>query len=98
MFALVLRYLQPLEEVDKQLIAHREYLDQNYKKGIFLMSGAQIPRTGGFILAQAASRNEMESIIQEDPFVTAQVAEYEVIEFMPTKTSEDLKAYRVASN
>jgi len=52
LFALILTYIKPLEEVDRLGEAHRAYLNRYYEQGNFLTSGAQKPRVGGFILAR----------------------------------------------
>jgi uncharacterized protein YciI len=81
MFAFHSVYLKPLEVVDKHLEAHRAFLQILYKQGITICSGPQIPRTGGFILMNAASRAEALEIMKSDPYVINGVAEYMVIEF-----------------
>ena len=91
MFVVLLRYSQPLEVIDGLLDAHRLYLDANNARGVFLASGRQLPRTGGVILARAASREALEAILAEDPFAKAGAASYEVIEFLPGKVAPGLE-------
>lgn len=91
MFVVSLNYICELSEIEKHLADHIEYLDENYAKGIFLASGRKEPRTGGVILAQMESRAELEKLIAKDPFKINELAEYEVIEFTPSKTSEALR-------
>jgi uncharacterized protein YciI len=81
MFAFHSVYLKPLEEVDKHLKAHRSFLKNLYVKGIAICSGPQIPRTGGFILMNAASKAAALEIMANDPYVINGVAEYSIIEF-----------------
>jgi uncharacterized protein YciI len=81
MFAFHSVYLKPVEEVDKNLEAHRSFLKTLYTKGITICSGPQIPRTGGFILMNAASKAAALEIMANDPYVIHGVAEYSVIEF-----------------
>lgn len=90
MFIISLSYIKPLEEVECHLAEHVEYLKTQYALGHFLASGRKVPRTGGVILAQAGSKEEIETIIALDPFHRSGVAEYEITEFMPTMTSETL--------
>ena len=91
MFIVSLNYVKDLADIEAHLSDHVAYLDRYYRKGVFLMSGRKQPRTGGIIVMQAES---VERIISEDPFHRAKVAEYQIIEFIPTKTSEDLAQYR----
>ena len=49
--------------------------------GVTICSGPQVPRTGGFILMNAASKAEALEIMKNDPYSINGVAEYSVIEF-----------------
>lgn len=92
MFVVSLTYKKPIEEVEPHLAAHICYLDECYAKGVFIASGRKVPRTGGVILAKAESRAALEAILQQDPFYFEDVAEFEVIEFVPTKTAPGLES------
>lgn len=91
MFIVHLTYKAPITEVDKYLQAHREYLDYYYHQGLLLASGPLKPRTGGILLALTKDRAYLESILQRDPFYLAEIAEYTLLEFTPTKHREELK-------
>ena len=84
MFIAILTYKKPLEEVDRFLQAHREYLAEHYAAGDFIASGPQTPRVGGVILMKAKSRAEINSIIEQDPFNINGIADYRIVEFTPT--------------
>ena len=43
------------------------------------------------ILCRCASRREAEKIRDQDPFFQEGAAEYEIIEFLPTKMSQDFR-------
>jgi Uncharacterized protein conserved in bacteria len=85
MFILSLTYVKPLGEIDKNLLGHRAYLDKYYNAKKFICSGRKNPRNGGIILCNASDQDEVKNIIKEDPFFINKVAEYEIIEFEPTK-------------
>ena len=84
MFIAILTYKKPLEEVDRFLQAHRDYLAEHYAAGDFIASGPQAPRVGGVILIKAESRAVVDSIIEQDPFNINGVADYRIVEFTPT--------------
>lgn len=90
MFVLLLNYIRPLSEVDRFVGEHREFLARNYASGHFLLSGRKEPRSGGVILATASTRAEIERIIQSDPFYREKVAEYEIVEFLPSMSAKQL--------
>jgi uncharacterized protein YciI len=95
MFVVALHYTD-LAGVDAQLEAHRAFLREQYAAGVFLMSGPQVPRTGGLIVAHAPSRAALDAILDRDPFRQAGVATYAITEFTPTMTAAALAAWRVA--
>ena len=89
MYVIILTYQKDLSEVEKHLEAHRAYLDRYYTSGHFIASGAQVPRKGGVILCKAGSKEEILDIIAQDPFHEHRIASYQIIEFVPTKYSEE---------
>ncbi|MCT4545028.1 MAG: YciI family protein [Vallitalea sp.] len=88
MFVLVLEYIKSLDEIDKELQAHIKYLDKYYEQKKFICSGRRNPRVGGVIICNANDKQEVESIIKEDPFYINKLAKYNIIEFSPTKYGE----------
>ncbi len=91
MFIAILTYKKPLEEVDRHLQAHRDYLAVHYAAGDFIASGPQTPRVGGVIMMKAESRAAVDSIIAQDPFNINGIADYRIVEFTPTMfVSEEL--------
>lgn len=96
MFVILLNYIKPLSEVDRFVGEHREFLERYYASGHFLLSGRKEPRTGGVILAKADTRAQIESIVLNDPFNREQVAEYEIIEFLPSMAATHLANLKAA--
>ena len=92
MFIVKVTYKTSLDEVDKYLHAHREYLDVYYKKGLLLASGPLKPRSGGIIIALTTDKNYLESVLQQDPFCLAEIADYELMEFTPIKHREEIRS------
>ncbi|MUU78687.1 YciI family protein [Winogradskyella endarachnes] len=91
MFIINLTYKTELKNVDKFLNAHIDFLNEQYELGHFLASGRKIPRTGGIILSNVESQSELEKIIGKDPFKKNDLADYNLTEFVPSKTCEELK-------
>jgi uncharacterized protein YciI len=91
MFIVSLTYKKDLLEVDKFIEAHVKFLKEKYAKNIFLASGRKIPRTGGVILARAKSKEELLSELKGDPFYINEVADYDIIEFVPSMTCKELE-------
>lgn len=91
MYIISLTYKVPLENIDQHLTNHVAYLNAQYEQGHFLMSGKKIPRNGGVILAKAKSKEEVMQIVAKDPFYINQLADYEVLEFAPSKSTKELE-------
>lgn len=81
-----IEYKVPFSEVEKHLLAHREYLQIYYDKGHFIASGPKDPKTGGMILA-VGDIGFLNEVIKGDPFFTNDVADYNIISFDPVKKS-----------
>ena len=85
MFLVILTYKKPIEEIEIYLSEHVLFLDKYYEKKKFIFSGRQNPRTGGIILARSDDKDEMMQIMKEDPFHVHDLADYEMVNFTPTK-------------
>ena len=90
MFIIELTYTAALSEIDAAMKAHMRYLNAHYASGHFLVSGRKIPRDGGIILAVGASREEIEGIASQDPFVTKGLATARVIEFRASQRTDGI--------
>lgn len=91
MYIVDLHYIVPLEKLDAHMTEHVKYLHKYYKQNTFVASGRKVPRTGGIILALATSREELDAIIEEDPFYKHKLAEFRVTEFQTSQSHPDLK-------
>jgi|SRR3569833_275833 len=87
MFIIDIHYTAPLEEVDKHRDGHVAYLKKYIDNNIFLVTGRKVPLTGGILIANAASREEVEQIITEDTFYQHKVAEMTITEFTHSRHS-----------
>jgi uncharacterized protein YciI len=93
MFLLLSKYIKPIDEVERLLPAHREFLDRFYREGKLVCSGPRDPRTGGVILADVDSEVEAMKIVVEDPFFTEKVAHYELVRFNITRSDPRFAAF-----
>ncbi len=92
-FVVEVTYTAPLEQIDQLLAAHRVFLQTGYDRGLLLMSGPQNPRIGGFIIARAASRDDVVSFFRADPFQQENAATYRFTEFNPVKRQPALESW-----
>lgn len=88
MFLVLTKYVKRMEEVDKFLPVHSEFLDKYYAQKKIIFSGRRNPRVGGAILFNVKDEAEVASILSEDPFRRNGVTECEIYEIIPTKYDE----------
>lgn len=87
MFIVSLNYVASPGQIDSRMVEHVKFLQKHYQAGTFLTSGRKVPRTGGIILAVGNSKVEIETIMNEDPFVKFKLAKVEVTEFQNSQMS-----------
>jgi len=92
-FVMTIIYTKPIVEVEKYIEAHREFLTDGYEKEFLVMSGAQNPRVGGVIIGKFWSMEEAEAFAHTDPFFVADVAKYDIVEFVPSKYAKEIERY-----
>ena len=91
MFVIELIYKADLARIDAHMAAHVRFLKKYYAAGNFLVSGRKIPRDGGIILAVGKSREQIETLMKEDPFVARGLADFRVIEFRASQRADDIQ-------
>ena len=82
-FLVEITYLRPAEELGELVGQHRAYLQSGYERGWLLLSGPQVPRTGGLVVARAPSQEDLEAFFAQDPYQVNRAATYRVVEFNP---------------
>ena len=97
MFIIELTYRTPLADIDASMGDHVLFLNRYYASGNFVVSGRQIPRTGGIIVAVGETRDQIEAIAREDPFVERGLADFRVIEFRASQRADDIEQ-RIAAD
>jgi uncharacterized protein YciI len=91
LFIIELTYTAPLADIDAAMPAHMRFLKKHYAAGDFLVSGRKIPRDGGVILAVGDSREAIEAIAREDPFVARGLAGVRVVAFRASQRADDIQ-------
>jgi uncharacterized protein YciI len=91
MFVIELVYKADLAKIDAQMAAHVRFLKKYYASGNFLVSGRKIPREGGIILAVGKNREQIQAIVEKDPFVEHALADFRIIEFRASQRADDIQ-------
>jgi uncharacterized protein YciI len=90
MFVIELEYIADLPQIDAHMAAHVAFLKKQYAAGHFVVSGRKIPRDGGIIIAVGDSREQMQTIIEEDPFHKHGLARFRIIEFRASQRAPNI--------
>jgi uncharacterized protein YciI len=84
-FIIEIIYTIPLDAITEITPAHREYLQIGYDTGMLLLSGPQVPRTGGIVIGRAETKEQIVAFFEKDPYQLNGAAKYRFIEFNPGK-------------
>lgn len=85
LFIVSLTYKISLDKIDKFRLAHMKFLEDCYEKKLFIASGPKVPRTGGVIIAKTDSKNSLDKVLANDPFIIHNLASYDIVEFTANK-------------
>ena len=84
MFVLISRFQKPIEEINRTLPLHSEWVQRQYEAGRFLVSGRRDPAIGGIVVTRASSEQELRELLTTDPYQQRGLAEYEIFAFEAT--------------
>lgn len=92
-FVIEIIYKAPIEKIEETTAEHRAFLKGGYDKGMLLMSGPQVPRIGGMVIAKGESMESVSEFFNNDPYNKKGLAEYRFIEFKPVSSQDILKSW-----
>lgn len=79
-----------MEKITAELtIQHKNYLEQEYQSNKLIFGGRKVPRTGGVLISQHASEEELKQVLDSDPFIKSGAVSYSITEFIPVMASKD---------
>ncbi len=90
MFLVLLKFSANRGQAKTFMDGHVEWIQRGFNEGIFLLSGRVEPSLGGAVLAQGVSREQLQSRVNEDPFVRQDVVSAEIVEITPSKVDPRL--------
>jgi uncharacterized protein YciI len=89
MYTLIVNITKP-DLVEAQRPPHNEWVKKYFENGLFLIAGPKTDKTGGVIITKPINKSDLEKILITDPYITEDVAEYEIIEFECKLTQQQL--------
>lgn len=91
MFIVLLKFSDNSDQADNYMEGHKRWVRQGFEEGIFLLAGSLQPGLGGGIIAHNVSLSQLQRIVNEDPFVSANVVSAQILEITPSLADERLQ-------
>ena len=89
MFIITLRFADKTK-APQFMDEHNAWIKRGFDDGVFLLIGSLQPNAGGAIFAHNTSRAEVETRVQQDPFVVQGVVSADILEIAPGRTDDRL--------
>ncbi|MCX6150882.1 MAG: YciI family protein [Ignavibacteriales bacterium] len=90
-FVVEIIYKVSIDKIESTTMEHRSFLRTGYDMKKILLSGPQVPRIGGMLIARGESMEEIVEFFKDDPYQKKGLADYHFIEFHPANYQEFLK-------
>jgi len=91
MFIVLLRFSDNKGRASQFMEGHKEWIKRGVDDGLFLLVGTLQPNLGGGIVAHNTSLSDLQSRVNDDPFVAENVVSAEILEITPSMADERLK-------
>lgn len=90
MFIVLLRFSDNKGDAGHFMEGHNEWIRRGFEDGVFLLAGSLQPGLGGGIVAHSTTLSDLQSRVNDDPFVAKGVVSAEILEITPAKTDDRL--------
>jgi len=90
MFVILLKFSENKSKAGELMDGHNQWIKQGFEDGVFLLVGSLQPNLGGSVIAHNTSLSELEKRVNNDPFVSENVVNAEILELAPKKAEERL--------
>lgn len=91
MFVVLLKFSSNQGQASRFMEGHKKWIKRGFDDGVFLLVGSLQPNLGGGIVVHNTSLSDLQSRVNDDPFVAENVVSAEILEIAPSKTDERLK-------
>ncbi len=90
MFVVLLRFSGNKDQAGRFMEGHKAWLQRGFDDGVFLRAGSLQPSLGGGIVAHNTSLPDLQSRVDDDPFVAENVVSPEIIEIAAARADDRL--------
>lgn len=87
MFVILLKFADK-SKAKEHMQGHNEWIDQGIKDSTFLVIGSLQPNLGGAIISVGSDKAEIETRVNQDPFVQHGVVNAEILEITPNRVAD----------
>ena len=91
MFIVLLRFSSNKGQASRFMEGHKEWIKRGFNDGVFLLAGSLQPHLGGGIVAHNTSLPDLQSRVNDDPFVAENVVSAEILEITPSRADVRLE-------
>ena len=91
MFIVLLKFSDNRDQASQFMQGHKEWLKRGFDDGIFMVAGSLQPKLGGGIVAHNTSLSDLQTRVNDDPFVAENVVSAEILEITPAMADERLQ-------
>ena len=90
MFVVLLKFSDNKGKASQFMEGHKDWIKRGFDDGVFLLVGSLQPNSGGGIVAHNTSLPDLQSRVNNDPFVVESVVNAEILEITPSKADARL--------
>lgn len=91
MFIVLLTFSDNKDKAGQFMEAHKKWIERGFDEGVFLLVGGLQPNLGGGIVAHGTSRSDLQSRVNEDPFVVENVVTAQILDIAPSRADARLQ-------
>ena len=91
MYVVLLKFSENKSKAPEFMDGHSQWIKRGFDDGVFLLAGSLQPGLGGSVIAHNTSASELQTRVNEDPFVVENIVQVEILEIDPKKADQRLQ-------
>jgi uncharacterized protein YciI len=90
MFVVLLKFSANKSRAGEFMQGHKDWVTRGFDDGVFLLVGNLQSGLGGALVAHNTSLGDLQTRVNEDPFVAQNVVSAEILEIAPSRSDQRL--------
>lgn len=91
MFIILLKFSDNKNQATEFMQGHNDWIKKGFDENVFLVVGSLKPNMGGCIIAHNTPLEALQLRVNQDPFVSNNIVNAEILQVATNQTSEQLK-------